>query len=125
MKKNISVITLLIIFLLSCQKKNLSEKDSLQILEQLPEIKRALTQDRAENGPRIVVRQDKDQTVPSGLDEFYVGESHETHTTILDRYAVDRKTGEIYIYDVEEAEFVPLEQWREKNKSHVEEQQNR
>lgn len=49
--------------------------------------------------------------------EFYVGSSQPTHTVIWRRFKVERKTGQVQVYDNNADEYVSLDEWRTRVKT--------
>lgn len=93
-----------------------SVAQALTHVEQIPEIKNFIGSVQKHRGVTPIIR-----PLESGKDktyyEYYVGENHGTHTTLWNIFAVDKKSGAIFVYDTIKDEYVPLESWR-KDSSH-------
>lgn len=99
----------------SCAKSSLSETAALSKIESLPEIQLFVGEVK-KSGTDIkpTIRQESVDT--SDLFEYYIGESRPTHDVLWNRFAINKKTAEIFVFDVESGDYIPLGEWRNKQK---------
>jgi len=103
-------------FCTACQKTITKDK-AIDIITSLPELKNISEQlSSIDQNVKLLIR---DDSIVGGGDKrwkFYVGEGHPDRTVFLMRIAIDKKSGEIYVFDTDLAEYVSLEEWRSKAK---------
>lgn len=103
----IKIFLLFSLILYGCTKP-LSEEEAFNKIENLNEVKNFAEQiEKADENVKAIIRLEKSDN--PDLYEFYVGEDHETHTVAWNRFAIHKKTGKILIFDILNAEFIPLE----------------
>lgn len=98
-------------------KKTITREKAIATITSLPELKSISEQLASiDQNIKLSIRDDSASGEDNPRWEFYIGEKHPDRTVFLMRIAVDRKSGEIYIFDTDLAEYVSLEEWRNKAK---------
>lgn len=116
--KHRSLVFLLIgtLFLVACTpaSKVTSDEQAYQLVQNVPEVQEYVTE-LVKGDTKPYMRLESVNKDP--FYEFYVGSSQPTHTVIWRRFKVDRKTGQIKVYDNKADEYVSLDEWRTRVKS--------
>ncbi|MFA5800340.1 MAG: hypothetical protein WC840_05295 [Candidatus Peribacteraceae bacterium] len=107
---------LLSLFSISCAKGGLTETASFSKIHKLPEVQSFIEKIGRVEGVRPVIRQEESSAENANLFEYYVGESYPTHSVLWNRFAVDKKTSEVFVFDIESGDYISIEKWREKQK---------
>ena len=103
-------------FCVAC-KKTITRDRAIQTITSLPELKSISEQiSSVDQNVKLSIRDDSTAGENDQRWEFYIGEEHPERTVFLMRIAIDKKSGDIYIFDTDLAEYVPLEEWRSKSK---------
>ncbi|MFH0799221.1 MAG: hypothetical protein V2A66_03460 [Pseudomonadota bacterium] len=103
--------------IISCAKVSLPETAAFGKVQNLPEVQLFMAKvNKAGNDVRPIIRQEESDASSGNLIEFYVGESHPTHNVLWNRFAVDKTTTQIFVFDAESGEYVSIEDWRNKLK---------
>lgn len=96
----------------SCKKKTLTQEMAVKKIQSLPEVQGYTTQLR-EKDTRPFIKVESSNDKSSSL-EFSVGESHPTHTILWNRFSIDKTNGDIFIFNIESGDYIPIEEWRKK-----------
>lgn len=98
-------------------KKTITKDKAIETITSLPELKSISDQLASiDQNVKLSIRDDSASGEDNPRWEFYVGEKHPDRTVFLMRIAVDKKSGEIYVFDTDLAEYVPLKEWRSRPK---------
>lgn len=117
MRKNKIIITAILtgLFSTACAKGGtLSETASLNKIQKLPEVQSFIEKIDKVEGVHPIIRQEDSSAGNSNLFEYYVGELYPTHSVLWNRFVIDKKTSEIFIFDIESGDYISLEHWRTK-----------
>ncbi len=99
--------------LVSHARTILSEDDALRVIEKLPEVQAFIKEiNNAGGGVKPIIRLEGGSAAGDKSFQFYVGESHSTHNVLWKRFAVDKKTSKISVFDIMSGEYVPIGDWR-------------
>jgi len=113
-KKNAYILTLVLCLSLfvnvSCKRQSVTTDAALKFIQSLAEVME-YSKALKKKGVKPFIRNDISNKEPDKI-YFSVGESHETHTVNWNSFAVDKKTGEVFVLDIESGEFIPLQDWR-------------
>lgn len=116
--KFITITFLLLIFVNTTSCKHsmqvTSEEQAYQFVQKVPEVQDFVA-DLVNMGAKPYIRMEASDN--ASLYEFYVGSNELTHTAVWKRFRVDRKTGQIQVYDNKADEYVPLDEWRTRVKT--------
>lgn len=93
--------------------KGVSQKEARQIVEKIPEVQEFADM-LAQHRSRLVIYPEE-LGENKNLHQFYVGESLGDHTNRWNTFGVDKKSGEIFVFDMMRGKFLPYTQWQ---KSH-------
>lgn len=111
----VGAIALLSIALMSCAKGPLSETAAFSKIQSVPEIQSFIGKVNRDS-IKPIIRQEGSAVNGNDLLEYYIGESHPTHDVLWNRFAINKKTSEIFVFDVESGDYIPLEEWRGKSR---------
>ncbi len=91
----------------------ITNTDAFNKISNLPEVKAYFQKlGEVEKGVKPVIREESDNPDGNNLFEYYVGESHTTHSVLWNRFAVNRRSGEVFVFNQEEGEYIPINKWR-------------
>lgn len=99
--------------LISFAQTMLSESAALSMIEKLPEVQAFIKEiNNAGGDVKPIIRLESGTATRDKNFQFYVGESHSTHNVLWKRFAVDKKTSKISVFDIMSGEYVPIGDWR-------------
>lgn len=98
------------------QGSKVTHVEAQAIVEKIPEVENFIASMAGQGEASASIRLLDSKTENEEIFEFYVGESHKTHTTLWNVFGVNKKTGEILVYDSIKDEFIPLKIWRQSMK---------
>lgn len=94
---------------ISCAKASITEDEAVNIITNLPAFQKFHDNIlKIDPEIKVIIRPEMPDS-KNEYYEFYVGEDHETHTVAWNLFAIHKKTGKILIFDILNAEFIPLE----------------
>lgn len=92
--------------------KGISKKEAMEMVQNLPAVQ-AFQKEVEKSGLKgKFIIYPEETGAANSLHEFYVGESLRDHTNRWNTFAVDKKSGEIFVMDMVKGKFLPYASWK-------------
>lgn len=106
---------LCVVLLSGCAKGPLTEDKAFEQIRSLPEVVEHSKALRSSNrGIHLIIRHEPDyDALANEYFVYYVGEKHTAHTVFKQRFAVHKKTRDIFVIDPLSGDLIPLGEWRQ------------